>query len=225
MKTFKYKIHRENFTIGIVDYGGFITILNMNNIDIYTGLRIRKDKISDLVKALCCVYSGQKNRVTIVNSSPDCPNYDIVVKRSGFYIYIEQNSWTYGGLYFIDRIALPLIQLLEDGTSNGVFEVDEFIKPVYDIGYWFWIFVFNFGNRVVIAKLNEYDRLQGMTIPMSRTYTLSKKLINMYHMNGKTITNYDMANPYGRGKLILPSSDSVLFVGETLRNIYVSQKP
>ena len=52
----------------------------MNNIDIYTGLRIRKDKISDLGKALCCVYSGQKNRDTIVNGSPDCPNYDIVVK-------------------------------------------------------------------------------------------------------------------------------------------------
>jgi len=220
MKTYKYKIHRESFTIGIIDYGGFITILNMNHIDTYTGLRIRKDKTSDLVKALCCVYSGQKNKVTIVNASPDCPNYNIIVKKSGFYICIEVDSWMYGGIYFIDRIAIPLIQLLEDGTSNSEFEVEEFIKPVYENKSWYWIFVFNFGNRVVIANLNEYDRVQGMTIPMSRAYTVSNRLIYMYHMNGKTITNYDMANPYGRGKLILPNSSSVLFVGETLRSIY-----
>ena len=126
----------------------------------------------------------------------------------------------YGGIYFIDRIAIPLIQLLEDGTSNSEFEVEEFIKPVYENKSWYWIFVFNFGNRVVIANLNEYDRVQGMTIPMSRAYTVSNRLFDMYHMNGKTITNYDMANPYGRGKLILPNSSSVLFVGETLRSIY-----
>lgn len=223
MKTYKYKIHRESFTIGIVDYGGFITVFNMNNSDTYTGLRIRKDKTSDLVKALCCVYSGQKNKITIANASPDSPNHDIVVKRTDFYICIKIDSWTYGGIYFIDRIAMPLIQLLEDGTSNGVFEVEEFIKPVYENRSWSWIFVFNFGNRVVIANLNEYNRVQGMTIPMSRAYTVSNMLINMHHMNGKTITNYDMANPYGRGELILPNSDGVLFVGETLRNIYDSQ--
>ena len=42
-------------------------------------------------------------------------------------------------------------------------------------------------------------------------------------MSRTALANYEMSYSYGRGKLVLPGTDSVLFVGETLRNIYDSQ--
>lgn len=225
MKYYKYRLHNKQYGIGVVDFGGFISILHMGfSYSTFSGLRVRKDKLGELVAALCCVYSGQKNKVTIANGSPDYGNSDIIVKRSGYGISICKASlWSYD-LYFIDKIAIPLIQILEDGTSNGVLDVEEFIKPVSDSGYWYWIFVFNFGNRVVIAKLNEYDRVEGIIIPMCRTYTVSNKLLISYEKMSRTaLAHLDMSYPYGRGELVLPGSDSVLFVSKTLRDIYDSQ--
>ena len=230
MKCFKYRLHNKQFGIGVIDFGGFISILLLGFSDnTFSGLRVRKDKLGELVAALCCVYSGQKNKVTIANGSPDYQNSDIIVKRSGYCICIgKRYSWYPNScrsrLCFIDKIAVHLAQILEAGNSNGVLDVEEFINPVYENGEWRLIFVLNFGNRVVITTLDAYDLVQGIIIPKYKIHTVSNKLLKLYSTMSRTaLANYEMSYSYGRGKLVLPGTDSVLFVGETLRNIYDSQ--
>jgi hypothetical protein len=106
---------------------------------------------------------------------------------------------------------------------NDIIEVEEFINLAFEDGVQRWIFVLNFGNRVVISNLDEHDWAQGMIIPRSSIYTVSNKLLREYNTRKKNWapnSQFDMANPYGRGKLVLPGSDCILFVGETLRTIY-----
>lgn len=224
MKLIKFNIYNDRYALGIADFGGFISILLMgftNNT--YSGLRVRKDKLGELVAALCSVYSGKKNIVTVANGSPDLVNSNIVVKRTGYCIRLsKEHSWS-GGLHFYDKVALPLIQLLESDSLNDIIEVEEFINPAFEDGVQRWIFVLNFGNRVVISNLDEHDWAQGMIIPRSSIYTVSNKLLREYNTRKKNWapnSQFDMANPYGRGKLVLPGSDSILFVGETLKTIY-----
>lgn len=227
MKFHKYRNYTNNNAIGATDFGGFISILQMDiSCGTFSGVRVRKDKRDELVAALCCVYSGVKKNVTVANGSPDFESNNIVVNRSGYDIHVSKEySWS-RGLCFSDKVALPLIQLLEPGCPNGTIEVEHFIKPVNEDGLRNWIFILNFGNRVAISILDEYDHVQGMIIPMSSIHTVSNKLLREYNTRKKnwaSNSQFDMANPYGRGKLVLPGSDSILFVGETLRNIYDSQ--
>ena len=221
---YTFRNNRNNYAIGATDFGGFNSILHMNiSCGTFSGVRVRKDKRDELVAALCRVYSGEKKNVTIANGSPDFESNNIVVNRSGYDIHVSKEySWS-RGLCFSDKVALPLIQLLEPGHSNRTIEVEHFIKPVNEDGNRHWIFVLNFGNRVVISTLDEYDHAQGMIIPRSSIYTVSNRLLQEYNTRKKNWapnSQFDMANPYGRGKLVLPGSDSILFVGETLRTIY-----
>lgn len=224
MKFHKYRNYTNNNAIGATDFGGFISILQMDiSRGTFSGVRVRKDKLGELVAALCSGYSGKKNIVTVANGSPDLVNSNIVVKRTGYCIRLsKEHSWS-GGLHFYDKVALPLIQLLESDSLNDIIEVEEFINPAFEDGVQRWIFVLNFGNRVVISNLDEHDWAQGMIIPRSSIYTVSNKLLREYNTRKKNWvpnSQFDMANPYGRGKLVLPGSDSILFVGETLRTIY-----
>ncbi len=224
MKFHKYRNYTNNNAIGATDFGGFISILQMDiSRGTFSGVRVRKDKRDELVAALCCVYSGVKKNVTVANGSPDLVNSNIVVKRTGYCIRLsKEHSWS-GGLHFYDKVALPLIQLLESDSLNDIIEVEEFINPAFEDGVQRWIFVLNFGKRVVISNLDEHDWAQGMIIPRSSIYTVSNKLLREYNTRKKNWapnSQFDMANPYGRGKLVLPGSDCILFVGETLRTIY-----
>ena len=224
MKFHKYRNYTNNNAIGATDFGGFISILQMDiSRGTFSGVRVRKDKRDELVAALCCVYSGVKKNVTIANGSPDFESNNIVVNRSGYDIHVSKEySWS-RGLCFSDKVALPLIQLLESDSLNDIIEVEEFINPAFEDGVQRWIFVLNFGNRVVISNLDEHDWAQGMIIPRSSIYTVSNKLLREYNTRKKnwaSNSQFDMANPYGRGKLVLPGSDCILFVGETLKTIY-----
>lgn len=221
MKLFKYRLNNHKYGIGVVDCGGFISIFHMGFTDnTYTSLRVINDRVSELVVALGCVYSRQKNKVIIANCSPNS-NRSIQVNRSGYGIHISN-------LCINDNVALRLVQILVGGISKRVLDIEEFICPICENGVWHWIFVFNFGHKVVIAKSDEYDNIQGMIIPTSKTYTVSNKLLREHEArikNGSPNTQYDMANPYGRGELVLPGSNSIQFVGETLKTIYFSQWP
>lgn len=172
----------KNF-LAVEDYEDFIVIFHFRpDMGIYRGVRIKKDKLGEVINALSQVPTGEFFSITVVDASPSSSkahyNADIVVKRIGFFTFIERGD-------FIPWVCFPcnlvpaLIELLKGNVPSEAFDVENQIIHIPEIQgkrYPRWTNVLNLDTIIVILDIDRDDIVGGTTIPLVNVDLLIKDL-------------------------------------------------
>ena len=214
---------KKNF-LAVEDYGDFIVIFHFNpSMGIYRGIRIKKDKLADVISALGRVTTGKDYIIKVDDASPGSSGAiydagtDIVVRAFDGFIFIERGE-------FIPWVSFPsdltpdLIELLAGNVPSGADDVEnQIIHIPQGTRFQRWTNVLNFGVLVVIMNLDSDDVVGGAMIPLLHVDQLIKSLLA-----SKDSVEITLAN---KTDMLMLDSVAIDPLIRVLRKIKNSQQP
>lgn len=217
-------IENQNF-IAVEDYGGFIAIFHFRlDMGIYHGIRIKKDKLGEVINALSQTPVGGYQKTTVVDASPGSSraNYDtdIVVRIHGDFTFIERDN-------FIPWVCVPcsmvpdLIELLKGNVPSGAFNIENLIINIPRINGKRnprWTNVLDLGTFVVIMDIDGDDIVGGATIPLENV-DQQIKILQSIPSSAAVIA---LSN---HRSIIMLDADAIEPIVKELKRIKLSQQP
>ena len=214
----------KNF-LAVEDYEDFIVIFHFRpDMGIYRGVRIKKDKLGEVINALTQVPTGEFFSITVVDASPSSSkahyNADIIVKRIGLFTFIERGD-------FIPWVCFPcdlvpaLIELLKGNVPSGVFNVENRIIYTPEIqgkSNPRWTNVLDLGTFVVILDIDGDDIVGGATIPLVNV-DQQIKILQSIPSSAAVIA---LSN---HRSIIMLNADAIEPIVKELKRIKLSQQP
>lgn len=214
---------KKNF-LAVEDYDDFIVIFHFNpSMGIYRGIRIKKDKLADVISALDRVTTGKAYIIKVGDASPGSSGAvydagtDIVVRAFDGFIFIERGDFI-PWVSFPSDLAPDLIELLAGNVPSGADDVENHIIHIpQGKRYQRWTNVLNFGVLVVIMNIDSDDIVGGAMIPLMYVDQLIKSLLSP-----KDSVEITLAN---KTAMLMLDSIAIDSLVKALRKIKNSQQP
>lgn len=214
----------QNF-LAVEDYGGFIAIFHFRlDMGIYHGIRIKKDKIDEVINTLSLRPVSGYLKVRVCDASPSSPdaNYDadIVVRMLRDFTFIERDN-------FIPWVCVPcsmvpdLIELLKGNVPSGAFNIENLIINIPRINGKRnprWTNVLDLGTFVVIMDIDGDDIVGGATIPLVNV-DQQIKILQSIPSSAAVIA---LSNHHS---IIMLDADAIEPIVKELKRIKLSQQP
>lgn len=225
-----------DYYIGIEDFGELIGIFYIRvEEEDYRCIRVKKDRIRELIDAMSRVTSDQDSEVKVFGAVTDFTDIngsiDVVVEEleSG-YITIRRDDMSGGWIWIRRNYVTDLAQVLEGTAPASSCDVESHVITGIKEGKPMWINVLNMRDYACIITIDINDNVKGTSIPIDKIPKVADDQQRRLAAHESAIkrgidvsTDFGLVISDGYGLMGFPA-DSISSLVKVLREIYDSQK-